>query len=172
MPDPSAEKFRLYIVRHAHAAWASPGVSDFDRPLDEIGRHEARDIAGQAVLAGLRPEAIVSSPARRCMETTAALLDVFRSIRPETDMQLYSGGADAYLQLVLRHSHLNSLMIVGHNPMIEAVAHHLSKPSDVIAPLAMGYPTAGLVAIDLARPLAGDLGRSGDALMLITPTLT
>jgi phosphohistidine phosphatase len=172
MPDPSAEKFRLYLVRHAHAAWASPGVSDFERPLDEIGRHEARDIAGQAVLSGLRPDAIVSSPARRCMETTAALLDVFRSIRPETDMQLYSSGADAYLQLVLSHAHLNSLMIVGHNPMIEAVAHHLSKPSDVTSPLAMGYPTAGLLVIDLERPLTGDLGKSGEPFMLITPALT
>lgn len=172
MPDSSAETFRLYLVRHAHAAWASPGVSDFERPLDELGRLEARDIAGQAVLAGLVPEAIVSSPARRCMETTAALLDVFRSVRPVTDMQLYSNGPDAYFNLIALHEHARSLMIVGHNPMIEAVAHHLTKASDIMAPLAMGYPTAGLLAIDLPRPLPGDLARSGKPVALIMPALT
>ena len=172
MPDSSAETFRLYLVRHAHAAWASPGVSDFERPLDEAGRHEARDIAGQAILAGLVPEAIVSSPARRCMETTAALLDVFRSLRPVTDMQLYSNGPDAYFNQIARHGQLRSLMLVGHNPMIEAVAHHLAKATDVMAPLAMGYPTAGLLAIDLPRPLPGDLGRSGEPIAFITPALT
>jgi phosphohistidine phosphatase len=147
-------------------------VSDFERPLDELGRHEARDIAGQAVLAGLVPEAIVSSPARRCMETTAALLDVFRSVRPTTDMQLYSNGPDAYFNQILRHGELRSLMLVGHNPMIEAVAHHLSKASEVMAPLAMGYPTAGLLAIDLPRPPQGDMARTGAPVVLITPTLT
>ena len=88
MPDARAETFRLYLVRHAHAGWATPGVSDFDRSLDETGRFEARDVAEQAALAGLVPNVLVSSPALRCRQTTSALLDVFRSVRPMEDMAL------------------------------------------------------------------------------------
>jgi phosphohistidine phosphatase len=164
--------FRLYLVRHAHAAWAGPGVSDFERPLDDRGRSEARDIAEQAMLAGFVPAAIITSPARRCRETTAALLDVFRALRPIEDRQLYSDGPDAYFAHVRSHAANSSLMLVGHNPMIEAVAHHLARPSDVMAPLGLGYPTAGLLALDLDLPLPASLGQHAEAVGLITPTLT
>ena len=113
-----------------------------------------------------------SSPALRCRQTTAALLEVFRSVRPMEDLALYSGGPDAYFARIHQHAAQGSLMIVGHNPMIEAVAHHLVRESDVVAPLALGYPTAGLLAIDLAFPLREKLAGTGEAVALITPSLT
>lgn len=172
MPSANAESFRLYLVRHARAVWGTPGISDFDRPLDDIGRAEARDVAEQAALAGLVPEALVSSPALRCRQTTAILLDVFRSVRPTEDLALYSGGPDAYLSQIQAHADRGSLMLIGHNPMIEGIAHHLARETDIVAPLAMGYPTAGLLAIDIARPLPTKLARSGTPVALITPSLT
>lgn len=172
MPDPDVETFRLYLVRHAHAAWGAPGVSDFDRPLDETGRLEARDIAEQAALAGFVPEMLVSSPALRCRQTTSALLDVFRSIKPIEEMALYSGGLDAYFEEIRKHGARRSLMLVGHNPMIEACAHHLARDSEILLPLATGYPTAGLLAIDFLVPLREHLSRRGAPLALITPSLT
>ena len=63
-------------------------------------------------------------------------------------------------------------MIVGHNPMIEACAHHLSRESDILAPLAIGYPTAGLLAIDFTAPLPELLKHRGQPVALITPSLT
>ena len=33
---------RLYLLRHAKAGWALPGVRDFDRPLDASGRRRRR----------------------------------------------------------------------------------------------------------------------------------
>jgi phosphohistidine phosphatase len=172
MPNTDAGIFRLYLVRHAHAAWGSPGVSDFDRPLDDRGRHEARDIAEQAMLAGLAPDFIVTSPAQRCRQTTAALLEVFRAVQPVEDLALYSGGTEAYLAHILEHAGRGSLMIVGHNPMVEAVAHHIARMSDVLAPLAAGYPTAGLLAIDIARPRPDMLAQTGEPVVLVTPSLT
>ncbi|RUX92559.1 histidine phosphatase family protein, partial [Mesorhizobium sp. M7A.F.Ca.CA.004.04.1.1] len=32
---------RLYLLRHAKAGWALPGMRDFDRPLDASGRSDA-----------------------------------------------------------------------------------------------------------------------------------
>ena len=172
MPSDSAEHFHLYLVRHAHAGWAAPNVSDFDRPLDDAGRHEARDVAEQALMAGLRPAALVCSPALRCRQTAAAFLDVFRDLHPIEDMQLYAGGTDAYLAQIVRYGTERSLMIVGHNPMIEALAHHLTRQSQMLAPIELGYPTAGLLAIAFPTPLPERLFRAGQAFQLITPSLT
>jgi phosphohistidine phosphatase len=172
MPSDSAETFRLYLMRHAHAGWATPNTSDFDRPLDERGRYEARDVAEQALMAGLRPEVLISSPARRCRETTAAFLDVFRDLVSREDEQLYSGGSDAYLRHIVDLRDANSLMIIGHNPMIEALAHHLTRPSAIISPIAMGYPTAGLLVLAFSKPLPHKMLHAGEALHFIAPSLT
>ncbi|CAN7375439.1 SixA phosphatase family protein [Rhizobium sp. LjRoot254] len=172
MPSDSAETIRLYLMRHAHAGWATPNTSDFERPLDEQGRFEARDVAEQALMAGMRPDVLVSSPARRCRETTAAFLDVFRDLRSQEDEQLYSGGSDAYLGHIVAHRDVGSLMIIGHNPMIEALAHHLARPSAIIAPIAMGYPTAGLLALSFPKPLPHKMLHAGEALHFFTPALT
>jgi phosphohistidine phosphatase len=172
MTSASAETFRLYLVRHARASWGDPGVSDFDRPLDDVGRFEARDVAEQAVLAGLVPEVLVSSPALRCRQTTATLLEVFRSVLPTEEIALYSGGPEDYFSQIRKHRARRSLMIVGHNPMIEACAHRLARASEILAPLALGYPTAGLLAIDFSHPPPEPLAHRGQAVALITPSLT
>src|SRR5438445_2481303 len=39
---------RLYLLRHAKAGWALPGMRDFDRPLDASGRADA-EIMGTAM---------------------------------------------------------------------------------------------------------------------------
>ena len=172
MPVQSIGTLRLHLVRHAHAGWAAPGVSDFERPLDERGRYEARDVAEQALMAGLRPALLVSSPARRCRETAAVFLDIFRDLTMDEDAELYSGGSEAYLRHVARLDEIGSLMMVGHNPMIEALAHHLARESGVTRPLAVGYPTAGLLTIAFPAPLPRKLLHAGEALHVITPSLT
>jgi phosphohistidine phosphatase len=36
---------RLYLLRHARASAAEPGMADFDRPLSERGRRDAEATA-------------------------------------------------------------------------------------------------------------------------------
>ena len=172
MVSEQSDVFRLYLLRHARAAWAVPGVSDFDRALDATGRAEARSTALQAFTAGLLPEKIISSPARRCAETTAAFLEIFGNLDASYDERLYSGGLDAYLERIQDHRDAQSLMLVGHNPMIETLSTFLSCESEIGAALAYGYPTAGLLALDLRRPVTGSLMHRGEPAVLLTPALT
>jgi len=62
----------LLLVRHAsagdRAAWEG---DDRDRPLDERGRRDARELVAR--LESLRIEAILTSPYRRCLETVGPL---------------------------------------------------------------------------------------------------
>ena len=57
----------VYLVRHAHAAWAA----DESRPLSESGRAAAVTIAG--LLSAIPVVAIYSSPARRSIQTVELL---------------------------------------------------------------------------------------------------
>lgn len=164
--------FRLYLLRHAHAGWPTPGERDFDRSLDAKGVAEARSVALQAYTAGLTPELLVSSPAQRCSQTAAAFLDVFGDLATRYDPRLYSDGVDAYLDLILAQQHAASLMIVGHNPMIETLAGMLAGEGDGgIARLADGYPTAGLLALDFDRPFDRANLQKGRPTLLLTPAM-
>jgi probable phosphoglycerate mutase len=67
---------RLIVWRHGRTEWNHTGrfQGQADVPLDEYGRRQARNAA--QVLAGLRPDRIVSSDLARARETAAALTAV------------------------------------------------------------------------------------------------
>lgn len=164
--------FHLHLLRHANAAWPEPGRGDFDRVLDARGRLEARDVALKAREADIRPEWIVSSPASRCAETTAIFLDAATGLSATFDETLYSGGMEAYMEEIHLNRDRTSLMLVGHNPMIEGLATMLTEPGTVAQQLGWGYPTAGLLTLEFDRPLPLSLVHKGRAVQLITPDLT
>ena len=58
----------LLLLRHGKSDW-SAGVSDADRPLAKRGRKAARAIGEFLSRAGAVPDVVVSSPARRAVET-------------------------------------------------------------------------------------------------------
>ncbi|MEW9615157.1 histidine phosphatase family protein [Shinella sp. S4-D37] len=141
--------FRLYILRHARAAWAESGQSDFDRALDDDGFAEAEVIAEEAADQGYRPDLIISSTAVRCRQTAEPF---HRSVSEELTIDyvdsLYSGTADTYAELAFANRQETAVMIVGHNPMIEEFFHRLvgKEIAETVAPF--GYPTAGLAILD------------------------
>lgn len=62
---------RLYLVRHGRAA--AGWDDDADPGLDRIGTEQAREVAER--LSSLGPLQLVSSPLRRCRETSQFLAD-------------------------------------------------------------------------------------------------
>ena len=59
----------LYIVRHAKSSWDNMGLRDFDRPLNGRGKASAPYMGQVMVQKGIRPDLIVSSPAKRAFST-------------------------------------------------------------------------------------------------------
>ena len=172
MTTGDGEVFRLHLLRHAHAAWPAAGRRDFDRILDERGRAEALDVARQARLAEIKPEKIISSPALRCHETTAIFIQTAGVAAANYDERLYAEGMEAYLELIRQNRDIRSLMLVGHNPMIEGLAGMLTSAGPIAEQLAGGYPTAGLLTLEFDRPLPLALFHKGRAVHLVTPDLT
>ena len=157
MPTPPAPAFRLYLLRHAKAGWALPGQKDFDRSLDDTGFAAAKMTGEMAAERGFVPEVLLSSPAVRCRQTAEAFRCATvedRTIRYIDD--LYTGAEDAYRDIILGQSGAASLMVVGHNPVIEEILRDVL--GEQAAAIPYGYPPGALAVIDFPdRPQAGIL---------------
>jgi broad specificity phosphatase PhoE len=79
----------LYVVRHAHAGQRSAWTGDDRlRPLSERGHSQALGIA--SALAPPAPGRILTSPARRCVQTVEPLADKL-GLAVEEDDRLFEG---------------------------------------------------------------------------------
>ena len=138
---------RVYLLRHAKAAWAAPGERDFDRGLNEAGFAEAEVIADLAADRRYRPEVLLSSTAVRCRQTTEAWQ---RAFNEGIDIfyvdEMYNARSETYLSLVAAQTEAQSVMLVGHNPGIERlVALLVEGRSDDFR----GMPPGGLAVLHL-----------------------
>src|SRR6218665_1642628 len=129
MTPASPPLMRIFLLRHAQAAWPAPGESDFDRMLDERGRTEASIIAGLVAGRGYLADRMLCSGARRCRETAEVVSRAFgRDFPVNVSAELYHGMTDTYLDVISAEKDVSSLMIVGHNPTIEELLETLVRP--------------------------------------------
>lgn len=147
---------RLFLLRHAKAGWALPGMRDFDRPLEPSGRADAEATGVAMASGGYVPDLTLCSSARRARETLEGV-----SVHADTGRvlfldSLYSQDASGYLETIRDHGGPGSLLVVGHNPMMEDLAMALAGSGDRPARAALnsGFPTSGLAIIDFAEDLA------------------
>lgn len=141
---------RILLMRHAESSQAGPGSADFDRPLESSGREAAAGIGELLRQAGLTPDHILCSPARRTRETLEEMRAGWE-LRPPVAFEdgLYEATSASLLD------HLRSLsadrdtvLVVGHNPAVQEAARDLAgtgEPEEY-ARMKTGFPT-GAVAI-------------------------
>lgn len=140
---------RVYLLRHAKAAWASAGQRDFDRPLDERGYDDAELVADRAAERGYRPDLVVSSTALRCRDTAEAIRRAFPGeLEVRYVDQLYNCPAETYGEMLGALGDFTSVMMVGHNPAIEEVLAALIGAEAMAAAIPGGFPAGGLAVID------------------------
>ncbi len=120
----------LVLMRHGHALGArEAGVpSDSERPLSPLGEEEALETARRLFAAGFRPALILSSPFVRAARTAELAATVFTSARRSTSAALSDGPAQAVLDLA-ESVPAGSVLLVGHQPLLGAVAGFLAGAS-------------------------------------------
>ena len=137
----------LLLLRHAKSSWDDATLSDHERALNARGLRDAPRIGAWLQAQGLLPDQLLSSDARRARQTLAL---VAAELRPgplslEMDPRIYEASLDALLA-VLAGCRGERVLLVGHNPGMEALAAHLlSEPPAAVRTL----PTAALVHIAL-----------------------
>lgn len=112
---------RLFLLRHAKSSWADPDLADIDRPLNERGMDEAFFIGGHIGKIGVALDLIISSPARRAVDTANRVKD---SLATDSEIacndHIYEASPLRLLRAVSELSpNFDSVLIVGHNPGLE-----------------------------------------------------
>lgn len=138
---------RLILMRHAKSSWADPGQADHDRPLNERGRRDAPRVGAWLAARGLTPEAALVSTAARAQETWARLGSTFAEIPMTPRRDLYHASPTEILRVLRAAPEARSLLVLGHQPGIGAVAARLlaTPPREGAF---VKYPTTATAVID------------------------
>lgn len=113
----------IYLVRHGKAGVRGMEATDRDRPLDEIGRMQAKEIA--EILGGAPIGRIISSPALRCRQTVAPLAEQL-AIAVEVDEALFEGDHGQALELVQAvATNASDTVLCSHGDVIPAIVDTL-----------------------------------------------
>src|SRR6267154_3568474 len=120
----------LFLIRHAKSSWDNPALPDKDRPLGDRGRRDAPKMGKRLAKRDVKPDLILSSPARRALKTAriiAKKLD-YKLKDIVVDDRLYAGEADDLLNVIHKlGDKLERVMLFGHNPEVTELAHRLSS---------------------------------------------
>lgn len=133
----------LYLIRHAKSSWDNPGLSDFDRPLNDRGQRDAPRMGKQLKEREVAPDLMLSSPAKRAITTCKEIAKIlgYEKDRIKTDKRIYHADEEELLQVLSELSENQEVVVlVGHNPGFTNFANSLFKEH------IMNIPTCGIVA--------------------------
>lgn len=139
---------RLILMRHATAATGTG--RDFDRPLTPHGLDEAHRVGARLRRQGPVPDRVVSSSARRCVETWQALAsglgpDAPSGRRIDPLPTLYDASPRALLDAIHAVEDAETLLVLAHNPGISVLALELGRrPADAESGLREGFAPASI----------------------------
>lgn len=155
----------LILMRHAKSSWSDPLCEDHDRALNARGRVSAIALGMWLHDQGFKPDMVISSSARRTLETYHCMGVGTPAKITET---LYLADKAKILGN-LRQAQGDTVLVLGHNPGIADCADALlTKPH--MHPDFRRFPTgATLVAQFQAQSWMGITWGSGHALDFVIP---
>lgn len=137
---------RLTLVRHAKSSWKNAGLADIDRPLNGRGKRDAPRMGAFLAEAGIVPDIILASPARRARKTAKLLAVAISNANGQIlfDPALYEASAAALMERVRSFDDSwQHVMLVGHNPGLTDFANLLATAG------VDNLPTCGTLVADL-----------------------
>ena len=149
----TAVSHTLVLVRHAKAE--SGGDIDRERPLTPEGRERAEKLAAWLSRKIDTPSIIYYSPALRAEETARAIKFRYPASRYMVEPVLYHGDYVGSMEFVRSlREHLTTVVIVGHEPIMSAVAMLLQNGDKVeqARKVMVGMPTGTACIIDINVP--------------------
>ena len=132
MSDIEVPTKRLTLLRHAQAD--QNALHDVDRTLTLAGRGDARVIGERLHEAGVAPQLVLCSSATRAQQTWQLVANAYGATAEAIEVQylelLYGADLEEMLELLQGlGEETTDVLVVGHEPVSSAVAHHLAGPS-------------------------------------------
>ncbi|WP_138381199.1 SixA phosphatase family protein [Luteithermobacter gelatinilyticus] len=143
---------RVYLLRHAKSSHDDPDLKDINRPLNNRGVMASHLMGRYLYENALLPDYILCSPAVRTRQTLKNVLaQLDRKIPCVFEDSLYLAQPGRVIELIKAvDDKFGALMIVGHNPTINILAHDLNdgKNREDHRRLIEKYPTGALTVLD------------------------
>lgn len=142
---------QLLLLRHGKSDW-SIECPDFDRPLKKRGKLGAMRIGTYLSEKGIFPQLVICSPANRTLNTAEKCIKAMGGgiDQIQLNSELYESDGQTLLKVLKQQaSHIESILLVGHNPGLEDLLVFLSDTT--LNPRADGklLPTATLACLNL-----------------------
>jgi phosphohistidine phosphatase len=146
----------LVLVRHAKSSWSQPGLEDRDRPLNRRGKRDAPKMGRRLAKEGVKPDLVLSSPARRALATARLIAKKVGYKRKDIRVHegLYAVDPAALLKAIRKVGAKHKrVMLVGHNPELAELAHRLS-------PEIVAMPTCAVALMRFEGKSWGQVGKA------------
>lgn len=133
----------LYLIRHAKSSWSNASLSDFDRPLNERGKHDAVTMGDRLLKQNILPDCIISSSSKRTKKTAKRITKAlnFKFSNVQFKDELYHANHLTLMKTLCEvQDKYNSIFIIGHNPGISNFCDYLTHQ-------AIDFPTTGIAKI-------------------------
>jgi phosphohistidine phosphatase len=163
-PPAAAEEPRrlIHLLRHARTGQTDPGLDDFERPLSGRGQRACKALRRYLRMADVRPDLVLCSSSARSRETLERLLPVLGdSVQVRFDRRLYTAGRLALSNRLRRLTdEVTSVLLVGHQPGIQALALELAGDGDpdAMARLESKFPSGALASLVVKGGEWSDIG--------------
>ena len=119
---------RLILMRHGKAEPHAASGGDFERALAPRGQNDATLMGQVLAKAGLSPDLVLVSSARRTRETWEAAAPAFPTARSETRRDLYHAEVQDVLAAIRDEApDKGTVMVVGHNPGLHELALRMAQ---------------------------------------------
>ncbi|MCW8870695.1 MAG: phosphohistidine phosphatase SixA [Proteobacteria bacterium] len=118
----------LFIVRHGHSPMQD---TDHQRPLSELGRHQARQAAQFIQQHTDTIPYILCSDAVRTHQTARLIADAFGINDCDSRNEFYTAGVGIWCDAIREMANSPSLILVGHNPTISQLSGFLADSDDI-----------------------------------------
>lgn len=147
---------RIYLLRHAKSSWEDVAMDDFQRPLNARGRKAAKRMARHFAEKSIRPHMVLCSAALRTRSTYELLEPVLQGVPVSFEDGIYEASrSDLLHRLQGLDGHLDSVLLIGHNPGLEKLALGLCGghgDHQGLQRLENKYPTGALAVLDTTVP--------------------
>jgi phosphohistidine phosphatase len=121
---------QLLILRHAKSDWDIDAATDFERPLSNRGRLDARRVGCWLDRRHWSPDHILCSPAKRARQTAVLICRELGISEADVvfDERIY-GGPPELLMAILKDARpaADRIMLIGHNPDLDGLVRLLSE---------------------------------------------
>ncbi|HKJ63423.1 MAG TPA: histidine phosphatase family protein [Hyphomicrobiales bacterium] len=164
----------LTLFRHAKSCWDHADLTDFDRPLNERGEHDAPVMGRYLAAHKLIPDLILCSAAKRA-RATLDLAWADWPVKPHTEYSEALYLATQHTMLGILHNvegHPAHVMMIGHNPGMHAFAMGMAGTGEADARYALSskYPTAAIASITFdAKDWSDVTSGNGTLTLFISP---